>query len=289
MTDDFRLEFEAAKLSLHVFRVCCQANKGELTDSSFSVPIIPFVLHKQFSELPREWKIVKILYTKPYFFPYKAGGCIFTNSLQRKHVIAFRGTYRLVEWQNNLHIRMKPIEIGPNSESFEVHQGYWDLFTTCLESIHQFIKNNFESENFELVFTGHSLGGALATLAAIWCKVLHPTLRISLITFGTPRCVSPAVAQWIQNHIYHAVSYERATDPVPVTLSNWSGAVIAGARRELSSFGHRWWMYPLCHDVIHYHRAMCTVWSVPYTPIATWDCMYGLQWLGSLMTPPTAE
>ena len=38
-----------------------------------------------------------------------------------------------------------------------------------------------------VICTGHSLGGALATLCAPWCAVEYPKADVRCITFGSPR------------------------------------------------------------------------------------------------------
>ena len=43
-------------------------------------------------------------------------------------------------------------------------------------------------------FTGHSLGGALATLAAVEARLQMPTVKVSLYTFGCPRVFSKGMS-----------------------------------------------------------------------------------------------
>ena len=38
-----------------------------------------------------------------------------------------------------------------------------------------------------VICTGHSLGGALATLCAPWCAIEYPKADVRCITFGSPR------------------------------------------------------------------------------------------------------
>ncbi len=95
--------------------------------------------------------------------------------------LVFRGTSgRLSNWMTNLDMVMCPWPSGG-----KVHRGFrnsllriWDTIASVLEQIRR-----------PLFFTGHSLGGALATLAAS----LHPPR--SVYTFGAPRIGDAAFAR----------------------------------------------------------------------------------------------
>ena len=45
----------------------------------------------------------------------------------------------------------------------------------------------YRKENFDITFIGHSLGGALAELAAFEFKARYPHHSANLVTFGSPR------------------------------------------------------------------------------------------------------
>ena len=73
--------------------------------------------------------------------------------------------------------------------------------------------------DYEIVFTGHSLGGAEAHLGAVDFYLSNTTLgdRISLITFGQPRVGNVAWANFVES-LPFASRYARIVrqkDPVP--------------------------------------------------------------------------
>lgn len=54
-------------------------------------------------------------------------------------------------------------------------------------------------DGLRVVFTGHSLGGALATLAFVDFRTKHPALRSQLVTFGAPSAGNDAFLRWFRN------------------------------------------------------------------------------------------
>lgn len=65
-----------------------------------------------------------------------------------------------------------------------------------------------------IVFVGHSLGGALATLAAAGTKALFPQLAVECFTFGSPRVGNAAFASYFDAVISKSVRCVHADDKV---------------------------------------------------------------------------
>ena len=95
-------------------------------------------------------------------------------------VLVFRGTAgRLANWLTNFDAFPVPWPSGGN-----VHRGFGDLMTGIWEEIEPVLK----TVTRPLFYTGHSLGGALATLAA---ALAAPR---AVYTFGAPRIGDAAFA-----------------------------------------------------------------------------------------------
>jgi triacylglycerol lipase len=96
-------------------------------------------------------------------------------------VVAFRGTepHSLEDWVNNLDNRAFPYSTG------NVHQGFWEaldvVWDMVLTKIHL-----FQHKNQTIWLTGHSQGGALASLAAR--RLLEKQIPIQgVYTYGQPK------------------------------------------------------------------------------------------------------
>ena len=103
---------------------------------------------------------------------------------KRYVVAAFRGTDELADWWDNLKATSAPGHLG------SVHQGFqdalMDVWPAMRAQLRAFRKS---SAGLPLWLTGHSLGGAMATLAA--AQLIHADEPFyGAYTFGQPRCGS---------------------------------------------------------------------------------------------------
>lgn len=129
---------------------------------------------------------------------YRRGFCrLFWN--EETIVIAFRGTRESVDWTIS-NLKMFPVSLqNCNSDSkIRVHRGfqrtlYYIDKTTKLKSFDAVLQHINELDlitNRKIVITGHSLGGALATLFAVKFRAKMPdTIDNQLqeiVLFGTP-------------------------------------------------------------------------------------------------------
>ncbi|KPZ72633.1 Lipase (class 3) [Shewanella sp. P1-14-1] len=139
-------------------------------------------------------------------------------------VIAFRGTAGLADTLTDLHCG---VTVGPNYKA--VHAG----FNRTFESIKpQLATLMAKAGNRPVHCVGHSLGGALATLAANWIRSQYK-VNVNLYTFGAPRVGFGPFALQTEtelNGIYRAV---HRSDPVPM-VPVWP-FVHAGNEYRLSS------------------------------------------------------
>ena len=102
-------------------------------------------------------------------------------------VVSFRGSKTLTNWILNLEFAHTD---SPFSECLNcyVHRGFLDDYNSV--AVQVFVAVNQIRQKYgtkRVLITGHSLGGVLATLAAIDLKLHDSVSNISVITFGEPR------------------------------------------------------------------------------------------------------
>lgn len=125
-------------------------------------------------------------------------------------IIAFRGTDEAGDWTDNFNLGRTDISKGkvgeidgwldsqhippiPVSDLGKAHRGFhkalhdvWAEILSCVEE--------FRDNRQSVWLTGHSLGGALATLAAVEKVVVDQPFH-GVYTFGQPRCCDRTLAR----------------------------------------------------------------------------------------------
>lgn len=98
-----------------------------------------------------------------------------------KIIIAFRGTENLDDWKTNINLAKAVWKVGMVHAGFyHSIQSVWPTAIARLESL--------RTKNQPIWLTGHSLGGALATLACATIDNELPDYEIAgIYTFGQPR------------------------------------------------------------------------------------------------------
>jgi predicted lipase len=92
--------------------------------------------------------------------------------------VAFRGSTSLTDWMHNTQIAPAP---APSPSEGSVHTGFLRQYTSLHARIVRFLESNGVKH---VLLCGHSLGGALAALAA---AALPASISRDLVTFGAPR------------------------------------------------------------------------------------------------------
>src|SRR5271166_6397993 len=126
-------------------------------------------------------------------------------------VLAFRGTRSTTNWETNLHARL--IHPAGTDARLRVHQGFYGAFERLSDGakgIRQKI-NEIEAATvgrIPIYITGHSLGGALAQIAA---AVLGSDQIAACYTFGSPRVGNYVFDLWVKPPSYRLVNYADIT------------------------------------------------------------------------------
>jgi pimeloyl-ACP methyl ester carboxylesterase len=132
-------------------------------------------------------------------------------------IVAFRGTEQLPEdWITDLDAKPKLRPWDVKGESIFVHTGFAD----ALDAVWAQLRPLLLASKHPVWFTGHSLGGALAVLAAYrlsQCEgPVTPTVG-GVYTFGQPRVGNPDLARSIPAQLSQRIfRYVNSSDIVPL-------------------------------------------------------------------------
>lgn len=155
-------------------------------------------------------------------------GFVAVNPSQSLVVIAFRGTANNVNWANNIagvFVEMTPPAglFPAASNGILVHSGFLNDYLSLRDQIQQQVTAAVAANpSFKVLFTGHSLGGAMATLATV-DFLQHNVGRlpaVSLLTMGEPRVGNSAFATMVDTTLSSSSSFSATRlvnrgDPVP--------------------------------------------------------------------------
>ena len=148
-------------------------------------------------------------------------------------VIAFRGSSSFADWLTNLNADFIQVDKDVN-----VHDGFNRAFQSVFVSLVGTLRDlRQRAPDAELYLTGHSLGGALAQLAALWLKLDSFDIA-GIYTFGGPRVGNRGWRDLYQARLglrtFRVVNRE---DPVPRLPSWLRGFRHAGNEVFLTSTG----------------------------------------------------
>lgn len=124
-------------------------------------------------------------------------------------IVAFRGTQQIKDWMTNLDAATEDVPSrDPKSSAVlgKVHKGFNQSFKSVEAQIHDLLKDD---RGLPLYITGHSLGGALATLATWY---LPGQKLAACYTFGAPRVGDTGLMNRYRTPVYRIVN---GADPVP--------------------------------------------------------------------------
>ncbi|MEM9620298.1 MAG: thioesterase domain-containing protein [Pseudomonadota bacterium] len=105
--------------------------------------------------------------------------------------VVFRGTDQHLDWLTNLRLWRRTTPYG------RVHRGYYDVALAFQKELTQQLA---QLPDLPTVFTGHSMGGALALLAALYQQEQGINVR-SIYTFGQPQVGNKQFSAHVEEHI----------------------------------------------------------------------------------------
>ena len=178
------------------------------------------------SNILKEWELV---YHKQYNYSfsndiYYYSFVIFKNDKFKKIIVAFPGTENKIQlfsefWRSNL----KTIKENGN---FKIEGFFYDNFELIREDLINklLLLSGTKNEEYQIIYTGHSLGGALATVSSFYCVLKEFFVsKPILITFGQPRVGDEKFAKYVTSHIKQIYRIARLKDIVTLIPFNEDG------------------------------------------------------------------
>ena len=138
-------------------------------------------------------------------------GYLALSHTAQKIVLAFRGSQSVQNFLNNLNFPFKPVEYCAGCF---VHGGFnlaWKEVRANV--IDDLVAARTAHPDYELVITGHSLGGALASLAA--ADLRSEGYPSALYTYGSPRVGNDAWTDFVTAQPGGNFRVTHGSDPVP--------------------------------------------------------------------------
>ncbi|KAI9136880.1 Alpha/Beta hydrolase protein [Paraphysoderma sedebokerense] len=170
-------------------------------------------------------------------------GFLRLDSSQNAIIVSFRGSKSGTNWLNN--IRLSQISYNqqytattPSAMPAEskVHNGMWDTFSSIKDdlgkSVQEFlsrpqaVNGSPTQKPREIVLVGHSLGGSLATFAAMHLRMALniPKEQIRVITYNQPRVGNSAFADFYDSMVPNTLRVVNGNDvftKLPAMISDY--------------------------------------------------------------------
>ena len=124
-----------------------------------------------------------------------ATGYVAVDHVSNLIVIAFRGSESVVNWLGNVNIAMAPWSFCAGCT---VHAGFYDSWNSVKPQVESTLTTATQTwPSYSVVATGHSLGGAMAALAAAELRTIG--VQVTLYTYGQPMSGNMKWAQFVTN------------------------------------------------------------------------------------------
>ena len=190
-------------------------NYWRLQESLFAMDDMTMMRRRLYDAETRIREIVQRIVQRRHRTPVFIG---FVIASDKGNIIAFRGTQTQIEWWRNLQATQKEYTDPYTQQPYgRVHQGYLKIVReqikpVLIEAVKQL------DPTIPCYITGHSLGGAVATLSAMEIALRVPEIReqIQLYTYAAPRIGDRNFAQAHSQLIPNSYRIVNLSDSVPL-------------------------------------------------------------------------
>ncbi|KAK1995838.1 lipase [Colletotrichum falcatum] len=138
-------------------------------------------------------------------------GFVALDPARQNIVIAIRGSSNVRNWITNLNFGLEACDLV---EDCKVHSGFADAWNEVKGEILDAVKAaKAANPSYAIVGTGHSLGGAVVTIAAAYLRL--DGYPIDIYTYGSPRVGNEAFTNFVTIQPGAEYRVTHVDDPVP--------------------------------------------------------------------------
>lgn len=137
--------------------------------------------------------------------------------------LVFRGSDKSIDWMNNVQFRQQIYPYGDSTTDVRFHQGFMTAYFAVRDRLLETL-STFTGQ--QVVVTGHSLGGALATIAALDLQYNFGRandLNFIVNTFGAPRVGNQAQVESYNRRVPNSQRFIYGWDVVTRVPREWQG------------------------------------------------------------------
>ncbi|WCR57707.1 lipase family protein [Wolbachia endosymbiont of Ctenocephalides felis wCfeJ] len=174
-------------------------------------------------------------------FYYSGGKCAgFVFAKDREVTIAYRGTQGFNDVITDVNAFFTTSELLP--EGGRIHRGFYNAFTDSWPSLYGILrsyaeKQRSEIKDFKINLTGHSMGGAVAKIAALCFNKTEEAEDLHVATFGDPRVFDLTASETYNDALQEKTIRvtQHRQDPVPAVAPGSFGYAHVGAQLRVSA------------------------------------------------------
>jgi hypothetical protein len=155
--------------------------------------------------------------------------------------IVFRGSEKRLDWETSFNFEQEVVEFeqeviqeqivqdreqiypyqGESQSGAQMHRGFTAAYMSVREKIHNYLRSHAASS---VTVTGHSLGGALATLCAVDVQYnFSNKVTIDIYTFGAPKVGNDGFRESFNRRVPNSYRFVHGMDIVSALPRPWQG------------------------------------------------------------------
>ncbi|KAI9596399.1 Alpha/Beta hydrolase protein [Syncephalis fuscata] len=209
------------------------------------------------------------------------------NDRDRRIIIGSRGAVSIESWTQNMLLIQRPVK-WIEDQSVRIHAGfvncYHGLKGELIDALRDIVR---QYPRYTPTFIGHSMGGAIVTLAALHFDILEiSSVQLELYTFGEPQSGNAAFSKLINKRLYKPMD-QSANDylPSPLHVINYNDIIPRLPLRVLNYYFHdtEAWIYSadgmkvtICEQGQHRGDPTCSASIIPLPDIARHNHYFGI-------------